>query len=82
MALAGSTLGARIRDIRVRVLGFSQREMASKLRSRAGFAPDPVTVSRWERGAVEPSFHYLRQIAALAEVSVAELVGEETGAAA
>jgi transcriptional regulator with XRE-family HTH domain len=76
MALAGSTLADRIKEIRTRRVGDTQPEFAYRLRSRTNKPAAPALVSRWERGITEPSSHYLRQIAALGGVSVGELFGE------
>lgn len=82
MALAGSTLGERIVEIRSRRLALTQAEFAAKLRSRNGNAVNQAQVSRWERDVAEPSSHYLRQIARLGGVEIGELFGENGAAAA
>jgi transcriptional regulator with XRE-family HTH domain len=48
------SLGEKIREARG---ALKQRELADML------GVDPITVSRWERGAVEPSGKRIRQIA-------------------
>jgi transcriptional regulator with XRE-family HTH domain len=48
------SLGERIRTARG---GRTQRELADEL------GVDPITVSRWERGAIEPSGRRIREIA-------------------
>jgi transcriptional regulator with XRE-family HTH domain len=60
--------GERIRELRERRLGLTQFELAMKLESRQGKNPDPVNISRWERGVTEPSLNYLRQLADLGDV--------------
>lgn len=48
------SLAARIKEARGE---FTQRELADKL------GVDPISVSRWERGVVEPSSRRVRRIA-------------------
>ena len=64
------SVGERIYEAREKHLGLTQRELSDKLESRTGRRPDPVSISRWERGVAEPSLWYLRQIAELADVPV------------
>lgn len=64
------SVGERIYEVRKTRLGLTQRDLADALEGRGGKRPDPVSVSRWERGVAEPSLFYLRQIAELGEVPV------------
>lgn len=64
------SVGGQIKQVRTQRLGLTQHELAARLRSRRGKTPEPVNVSRWERGVAEPSLNYLRQIAELAELPV------------
>ena len=75
------TTGSRIKHVREKVLGLTQQELAERLNSRQGKSPNPVNVSRWERGASEPSINYVRQIAALAELPVSSFYDDEVAAA-
>ena len=52
--------------------GITQGELAEKMGVRV------VTVSRWVRGEVEPSLSTLKEIAALLDCSVQELLGLAT----
>ena len=55
----------RILEARKQVLSMTQAELASKLGVEA------VTVSRWERGAVEPRPTVIRELARLSGMPVA-----------
>lgn len=61
-------IGEKIREARREHLGLTQHELANKLVNGEGKPPDPVNVSKWERGVVEPRLRYVRQIAELAEL--------------
>lgn len=64
------SVAERIYEVRKHRLGLTQTEFAGRLTSLRGKQVEPVSVSRWERGAVEPSLYYLRQIAELADLPV------------
>lgn len=66
-----ASVGAKIKEAREQKLALTQNELAQLLRTRRGKSPDAVNISRWERGAAEPSLFYLRQIAELADLPVA-----------
>ena len=53
---AKAELGGRIREARA-AKGWKQRELASEVEV------EPITVSRWERGATTPDFDVLRLVA-------------------
>jgi transcriptional regulator with XRE-family HTH domain len=71
------SVGDRIREARDN-LGLTQFELAVALRSRTGRHPEPVTISRWERGVTKPSLRYVRQIAELADLPVSWFFEGET----
>jgi transcriptional regulator with XRE-family HTH domain len=71
------TTADRIKHVRANILGLTQQELAEQLESRKGKSPNPVNVSRWERGASEPSLNYVRQIAALAGLPVSYFFEDE-----
>ena len=66
----------RIREAREQLLGRTQQELANQLGLANG-----VTVSRWERGVVEPQLRHLRALAALADVKIAWFFAEDGVAA-
>lgn len=66
MARETGTLGARIREIRGR-LELTQQELANTL------GVDVIQISRWERGETTPRLGRLSHIAALADLTLAEL---------
>ena len=75
-------IGERIREVRLRRLGLTQRELAYKLVSRNGNPPDQVNISRWELGASEPSIRYVRQLAELADLPISWFYEEDKEAVA
>jgi transcriptional regulator with XRE-family HTH domain len=69
-------IGQRIKEAREEHLALTQMELAMKLRSRRGKTPDPVNISRWERGHSEPSLFYIRQLAELTGLPVSWFFSE------
>lgn len=67
-----SSLGSNIRTAR-RAAGHTQKSLAAEL------GVESITVSRWERGVTSPSLPRLRQVAALTEARMADLVGTDAG---
>lgn len=55
------TTSERIKHLREKQLVLTQRELADILNV------EPVTISRWERGVVEPKPRHLRALAKLAD---------------
>ena len=69
-------LGDRIREARAEK-GWKQRELASEVEV------EPITVSRWERGATTPDLDVLRLVAEATEKPLSYFVaGEDERAAA
>lgn len=64
------TLADQILNIRERRLGLTQKELGEAL------DVGQVTISRWERGIVEPRPRHLRRLAALAEMPVSDFFDE------
>lgn len=58
------TTNERIKHVREKRLVLTQRELADILHV------EPVTISRWERGVVEPKPRHLRALAKLAGLPV------------
>lgn len=54
----------RIKDVREKHLAMTQRELAIAL------DVEQVSVSRWERNAVEPKLRYIRALAEMAQLPV------------
>lgn len=64
-------LAKQIKTVRERRLSLTQRELAQKL------DVDQMTISRWERGEVEPRARHIRELAALAELPVSWFFEED-----
>lgn len=64
------TLAEHILNIRERQLGLTQKELGAAL------GVGQVTVSRWERGVVEPRTRHLRKLAELAGIPVSDFFTE------
>jgi transcriptional regulator with XRE-family HTH domain len=64
-------LGGRIREARA-AKGWKQRELASEVEV------EPITVSRWERGATTPDLDVLRLVAEATEKPLSYFVAEES----
>jgi transcriptional regulator with XRE-family HTH domain len=64
-------LGGRIREARASK-GWKQRELASEVEV------EPITVSRWERGATTPDLDVLRLVAEATEKPLSYFVAGET----
>ena len=69
-----SGLGNRIREARASK-GWKQRELASEVEV------EPITVSRWERGATTPDLDVLRLVADATEKPLSYFVGGADDAA-
>jgi len=67
-------LAQRILIIREQQLGLTQKELGEAI------GVGQVTVSRWERGVVEPRTRHLRLLAELADVPLADLFADEAAA--
>lgn len=67
-------LGGRIREARASK-GWKQRELASEVEV------EPITVSRWERGATTPDLDVLRLVADATGKPLSYFVAGETGQA-
>lgn len=67
-------LADRIYEARKERLSLTQAELAAELGVEA------VTVSRWERGTVEPRPGVIRELARLAKVPVSWFFSEEVAA--
>src|SRR5438552_5770274 len=67
-------LGDRIREARA-AKGWKQKHLAAEVRV------EPITVSRWERGATTPDLDVLRLVAEATDKPVSYFVGD-SGAAA
>lgn len=78
--MSASDVPARIKELREQHLGYTQVELAAHLKSRRGRQIDPVNISRWERGAAEPSLWYLRQLADLADLPLQWFFGDKVAA--
>ena len=72
---AKAELGGRIREARASK-GWKQRELASEVEV------EPITVSRWERGATTPDLDVLRLVAEATEKPLSYFVAGETDRAA
>jgi transcriptional regulator with XRE-family HTH domain len=72
---AKAELGGRIREARASK-GWKQRELASEVEV------EPITVSRWERGATTPDLDVLRLVADATGKPLSYFVGGETDQAA
>jgi transcriptional regulator with XRE-family HTH domain len=72
---AKAELGGRIREARASK-GWKQRELASEVEV------EPITVSRWERGATTPDLDVLRLVADATEKPLSYFVAGETDQAA
>ncbi len=72
---AKAELGGRIREARA-AKGWKQRELASEVEV------EPITVSRWERGATTPDLDVLRLVAEATEKPLSYFVAGETDQAA
>jgi transcriptional regulator with XRE-family HTH domain len=72
---AKAELGGRIREARASK-GWKQRELASEVEV------EPITVSRWERGATTPDLDVLRLVAEATEKPISYFVAGETDQAA
>jgi transcriptional regulator with XRE-family HTH domain len=68
-------LGDRIREARASK-GWKQRELASEVEV------EPITVSRWERGATTPDLDVLRLVAEATEKPLSYFVADEQERAA
>lgn len=68
-------LGGRIREARA-ARGWKQRELASEVEV------EPITVSRWERGATTPDLDVLRLVAGATGKPLSYFVAEESEPAA
>ena len=68
---AKAELGGRIREARASK-GWKQRELASEVEV------EPITVSRWERGATTPDLDVLRLVADATEKPLSYFVAGET----
>lgn len=66
-----SDLGGRIREARASK-GWKQKELASEVEV------EPITVSRWERGATTPDLDVLRLVADATGKSLSYFVAEDT----
>lgn len=64
-------LGGRIREARA-ARGWKQRELASEVEV------EPITVSRWERGATTPDLDVLRLVADATEKPLSYFVADES----
>ena len=58
-------LGSRIRELREQHLALTQRELGIHL------GTDAVTISRWERGVVEPRPRFLRELSRISGKPIA-----------
>ena len=67
-------VGARIKTARA-AMGWKQKHLAAEVRV------EPITVSRWERGATTPDFDALALIAEATGKPLSYFVGEEEPAA-
>jgi transcriptional regulator with XRE-family HTH domain len=65
-------LGDRIREARASK-GWKQRELASEV------AVEPITVSRWERGATTPDLDVLRLVAEATGKPLSYFVADDAG---
>ena len=72
---AKAELGGRIREARASK-GWKQRELASEVEV------EPITVSRWERGATTPDLDVLRLVAEATGKPLSYFVAGETDQAA
>jgi transcriptional regulator with XRE-family HTH domain len=72
---AKAELGGRIREARASK-GWKQRELASEVEV------EPITVSRWERGATTPDLDVLRLVAEATEKPLSYFVAGKTDQAA
>jgi transcriptional regulator with XRE-family HTH domain len=72
---AKAELGGRIREARASK-GWKQRELASEVEV------EPITISRWERGATTPDLDVLRLVAEATEKPLSYFVAGETDQAA
>ena len=63
-------LAERIQSLREHSLALTQKELGEAL------GVGQVTVSRWERGVVEPRPRHLRRLAALAGIPVSDFFKE------
>jgi transcriptional regulator with XRE-family HTH domain len=70
MATRNPELGDRIRQARAEK-GWKQRELASEVEV------EPITVSRWERGATTPDLDVLRLVAEATGKPISYFVAEE-----
>ena len=68
-------LAPKLRQIRI-ALGFTQVEMASRLRQTKA-STQPGHISEFERGLREPTLLVLLRYARVAEVTVDELIDDE-----
>jgi transcriptional regulator with XRE-family HTH domain len=75
MATRNPQLGERIREARASK-GWKQRELASEVEV------EPITVSRWERGATTPDLDVLRLVAEATGKPLGYFVADEPGGAA
>ncbi len=67
-------LGARIKSARA-AKGWKQKHLAAEVRV------EPITVSRWERGATTPDFNALALVADATGKPISYFLGEEEPAA-
>lgn len=72
MAARNAQLGERIREARASK-GWKQRELASEVEV------EPITVSRWERGATTPDLDVLRLVAEATDKPLSYFVADEPG---
>ena len=72
MATRDPQLGERIREARASK-GWKQRELASEVEV------EPITVSRWERGATTPDLDVLRLVADATDKPLSYFVDDESG---
>jgi transcriptional regulator with XRE-family HTH domain len=72
MAARNPELGDRIREARASK-GWKQRELASEVEV------EPITVSRWERGATTPDLDVLRLVAEATGKPLSYFVADDAG---
>lgn len=65
------TLADRISEARKQHLALTQKELGAEL------GVDALTISRWERGIVEPRPRHLRRLAELTGLPVSWFFGED-----
>lgn len=68
------TFGERLKRLRL-ARNWTRADLVQKLQGKTGHAASLNAYAQWERGCFYPSMHYLRQLAALLQISLDELVG-------